>query len=248
MIAIRAALNTLIVALATIVGSVAALTVRLFDSTGNAVLVLARWWSRLIMWVAGVKVEVTSRATIDPSKPYVFMSNHASTVDIWALFVALPVSVRMIAKKQLAAIPLFGWAMWAGRFIFIDRHNAAAARRSIERAKGRISGGESALIFPEGTRTRDGALGAFKKGGFHLAIDAGVPIVPVALSGTRESMPRGSLLLRPGHVRVTIGSPFTTTGLTAEDRDGLLDRVRAEIDRMLQEHEQAAAKAGRGAL
>lgn len=239
MIAIRAGLNILIIAVATILGAVAALVARIFDRTGNAVLVLARWWSQLIVLLAGVKVHVTSRATIDPKKPYVFMSNHASTVDIWTLFVALPVPVRMIAKKQLAAIPLFGWAMWAGRFIFIDRANAASARRSIDRAEARIRGGESALIFPEGTRTRDGNLGAFKKGGFHLAIDAGVPIVPVALSGTREAMPRGSLLLKPGHVQVTIGAPFTTAGLTADDRDALLERVRAEIARMIAEHKQA---------
>lgn len=233
MLAFRALLNTTVVAIATILGSVAALVARLFDSTGDSVLQLARWWSRSICRLSGVDIQVETRAPLDPSHSYVFMANHLSTVDIWALFVALPIPVRMIAKKQLGRIPLFGWAMWAGRFIFIDRANAVAARRSIERAKERIRGGASVLLFPEGTRSRDGRLGAFKKGGFHLAIDAEAPIVPVALRGTRALMPRGSLLLRPGRVAVTIGAPIPTQGLTPEDRDALLDRVHASLAEML---------------
>ena len=166
-------------------------------------------------------------------QPYVFMANHASSLDIWSLFVAIPRPVRMIAKKQLARIPLFGWAMWAGRFIFIDRQNAVKARRSIEEAGRRIHGGDSVLIFPAGTRTRDGQLGVFKKGGFHLAIQAGVPIVPVALQGARALMPRGSLLVRAGQVRVIMGEPIPTAGLTDQDRGALLDRVRGQIAAML---------------
>src|SRR5213078_3864411 len=114
--------------------------------------------------------------------------------------------------------------MRAGRFIFIDRQNAISARRSIERAKERIRAGTSVLLFPEGTRSRDGQLQPFKKGGFHLAIDAGVPIVPVAIRGTRELMPRGSLRVKPGRVRVTIGEPIPTDGLEVDDRNALLDR------------------------
>jgi 1-acyl-sn-glycerol-3-phosphate acyltransferase len=234
-VAIRAALNIAVIACATIVGSIAALISRVFDATGDTVLRLARLWARLVTRLAGVKVALDLRARLDPKRPYVFMSNHASTLDIFALYATLPVRVRMIAKKQLAAIPLLGWAMWAGRLIFIDRHNAVAARRSIERAEERIRGGQSVLIFPEGTRTRDGTLLPFKKGGFHLAIDAEVPIVPVALVGTRALMPRGSWLLRPGEIRVIIGPPINTSGLSPEDRDGLLDRVRGIIAGMLDE-------------
>lgn len=233
--AFRSVLNIVFIAGATIIGAVSALVSRLFDPSGDTVLRLARWWSLAITRLAGVRVEAQSRAAIDPARSYVFMANHLSTVDIWALFIALPIPVRMIAKKQLAQIPLFGWAMWAGRFIFIDRHNAISARRSIERAERRIRDGASVLLFPEGTRSRDGALGPFKKGGFHLAIDAGVPIVPVALRGTRELMPRGSLRLLPGRVEVIIGAPIPTTGLSADDRNALLDRVRATIAGMLED-------------
>ena len=230
---IRAVLNTALVAGITIFGAIAALLSRLFDPSGDTVLRLARWWARTICDLGGVKVEVDGHLALDPAHSYVFMANHLSTIDIWALYVALPIPVRMIAKKQLAAIPLFGWAMLAGRFIFIDRHNAISARRSIERAKERIRSGASVLLFPEGTRSRDGQLQPFKKGGFHLAIDAGAPIVPVALQGTRELMPRGSLRVKPGRVRVTIGEPIPTAGLEVDDRNALLDRVRNTIAGML---------------
>jgi 1-acyl-sn-glycerol-3-phosphate acyltransferase len=228
---VRGVLSAALVAVATIVGAVAALISRLFDPTGNAVLWLARLWSRIILALGGVRATVDQRAPLDPGHPYVFMANHLSTVDIWAMLVLLPVPVRMIAKKQLASIPLLGWAMLAGRFIFIDRQNPASARRSIERAKERIRAGHSVLLFPEGTRSRSGSLLPFKKGGFHLAVDAGVPIVPVALRGTRETMPPGSLLLRPGAIHAVVGAPIPTEGVT--DREALILQVRAVIEQML---------------
>ena len=151
------------------------------------------------------------------------------------MFLVLPRRIRMLAIKQLARIPLFGWGMWAGRFIFIDRQNAVAARRSIGAAGRRIHDGESVLIFPEGTRTRDGTLGPFKKGSFHLAVKAGVPIVPVALRGTRELMPRGSFLLRSGTITAVVGEPIPTQGLGEEERANLNERVRSVVEAMLAE-------------
>ena len=211
------------------------LFMRLRDPTGDWVLDLARWWSGWVTRFAGVRVTVDNRANLEPQQPYVFMANHASALDIWALFLAIPRRVRMIAKKQLARIPFLGWVMWAGRFIFIDRQNAVAARRSIDDAGRRIRGGDSVLIFPEGTRTRDGQLGSFKKGGFHLAMEAGVPIVPIALRGTRALMPRGSLRVKSGEVFVIIGAPIPTSGLTLEDRPALIQRVRDAIATMAAE-------------
>jgi 1-acyl-sn-glycerol-3-phosphate acyltransferase len=234
-VSLRAALSPLFIAFATICGSLAAFVVRVFDRSGDRVLDLARLWSRAVLGFVGVQVTVEWRGQLEPGQPYVFMANHLSTVDIWALFVALPVRVRMIAKKQLGSIPIFGWAMHAGRFIFIDRANGVAARRSIDEAGRRIRGGDCVLLFPEGTRSRTGEMGPFKKGGFHLAITAGVPIVPVALVGTRESMPAGSWLLRPGHVRVIIGAPVSTAGLAGSDRNRLLEDVRAKVAAMLAE-------------
>lgn len=229
----RAVATVFFIALATALGSLWGIWLRLFDSSGDKVLDLARAWSRWVVTFAGVKIKVETRGTLDPKQPYVFMANHASSLDIWAAFVAVPRRLRMIAKKQLGQIPLFGWVMHAGRFIFIDRGNSKAARRSIDEAGQRIHDGDSVLIFPEGTRTRDGALLPFKKGGFHLALKAGVPIVPVALCGTRRLMPAGSYLLRSGTVTVVIGEPIPTAGLSDEERAHLPERVRGMVEQML---------------
>lgn len=218
-----------------------------FDRTGDSVLALARIWSRILLASAGVKVEVEMHAPLNRTRPYVFMANHASMIDIWAMFVALPVRFRFIAKKQLRQIPLFGWAMAAGRFIFIDRQNAVAARRSIAEAAARIRSGQSVVIYPEGTRTRDGGLLPFKKGGFHLAIDSGVEIVPVAIHGTRALMPRGAMLMRAGTVKVEVGEPVPTAGLTTSDREPLIARVRGQVAAMLGEPTNAVDEEGSSA-
>jgi 1-acyl-sn-glycerol-3-phosphate acyltransferase len=238
---IRALISLVSFVVATFVLAVIGAASGLIDSTGDTVLRLARFWSRLVLGVPGVKLEVVQRAPLDPKRPYIVMANHASMIDIWAVFLAVPIPLRFIAKKQLGAIPLFGWAMRAGRFIFIDRQNAASARRSIDEAARRIAAGQSVVIFPEGTRTRDGRLNPFKKGGFHLALDSGADIVPVAIHGTRALMPRGSALIRAGTVRVEIGAPISTAGLASGDRDGLVVRVRDQIAAMLGEPPAVAA-------
>ena len=154
----------------------------------------------------------------------------------------MPLPLRFIAKKQLGNIPLFGWAMRAGRFIFIDRQNATSARRSIDAAADRIRQGCSVVIFPEGTRSRDGKLAQFKKGGFHLAINSGADVVPVAIRGSREIMPRGALLMRAGVVDIEIGEPISTAGLGANDRPKLLEQVRARVADMLGEEASTESK------
>ena len=232
---IRALLSTISFVAATIAGSIGALVLGAIDKSGDLVLALARLWSRVILGVPGVKLEVKMRAPLEPGRPYVFMPNHASMVDIWVVFVAIPASFRFIAKKQLASIPLFGWAMAAGRFIFIDRQNAASARRTMDEASRRIRAGQSVVIFPEGTRTRDGRLMPFKKGGFHLAIDSGAAVVPVAIKGSREVMPRGAALIRAGTVTLEVDAPIPTTGLTTSDRDALIEKVRSRVAAMLGE-------------
>jgi 1-acyl-sn-glycerol-3-phosphate acyltransferase len=232
---IRALLSTIPFVAATIAGSLAALLCGLFDKTGDGVLALARLWSRVILGAPGVKLELTMRARIEPGRPYIFMANHASMIDIWAVCVTIPASFRFIAKKQLSRIPLFGWAMAAGRFIFIDRQNAVAARRSMEEAARRIRSGQSVVIFPEGTRTRNGRLLPFKKGGFHLAIESGAAIVPVAIRGSGALMPPGSPLIRAGTVTIEVDEPIPTAGLTAADRDALIVKVRGRVAAMLGE-------------
>jgi 1-acyl-sn-glycerol-3-phosphate acyltransferase len=225
----RAVFNTLAFVVITAVLATVAIFSFIADRTGDAVLRLARIWSRAILGAAGVQLTVKTHTSLDPKTPYVFMANHASASDIFSLFVAIPFPVRMIAKKQLGRIPFFGWAMHAGRFIFIDRQNPIAARRSIDEAARRIQSGQSVLLFPEGTRTRDGNMGPFKKGGFHLAIASGASIVPCGIRGSRAVWPRGSALIHSGAIHVEVGEPISTEGLTDDDRDALLERVRALI-------------------
>ena len=222
----------LLFVVATTVGAVLALLSFPFDRSGDTVLRLARWWSWLLLWGAGVDLQVRIEEPLDPKRPYVFAANHLSTVDIWALFVAIPRPIRFIAKKQLGQIPLFGWAMAAGRFIFIDRKNPAAAKRSINLAVERIRDGSSVVIFPEGTRSRDGRLAPFKKGGIHLAANAGVKVVPVAIRGAGHIMPPGGLWVRPGPVMVELGAPIDVSPeMTSVEREALVERVRDEIQR-----------------
>jgi 1-acyl-sn-glycerol-3-phosphate acyltransferase len=216
----------------TLLGSLLAISSGLVDRTGDAVLWLGRWWSRGLLASAGVRLEVRVHGHLEPDRPYIFASNHLSMIDIFAVLVAIPVQFRFIAKKQLGAIPIFGWAMRAGRFIFIDRQNPVLARRSIDEAAKRIRAGQSVVIFPEGTRSRDGRLAPFKQGGFHLALDSGADIVPVGIRGSHELMPRGSAVMRPGKVTIEIGEPIPTAGLGADDRLELVARVRARIAEM----------------
>jgi 1-acyl-sn-glycerol-3-phosphate acyltransferase len=238
---LRALLSSIAFVFLTFLGSVLAIPSGLIDRTGDLVLWLARWWARSVLASAGVRVRVRSHATFDPKKTYVVMPNHVSTADIWAVFVAVPVPLRFIAKKQLANIPLFGWAMRAGRFIFIDRQNAASAHRTIDEAADRIREGRSVVIFPEGTRSRDGRLGPFKKGAFHLAIKSGAEVVPVAIRGSRAVMASGSFLIHPGVVDIELGAPIPTTGLGPDDRQALLDEVRARVVEMLGEEPSPVA-------
>jgi 1-acyl-sn-glycerol-3-phosphate acyltransferase len=245
---LRALLSSIVFVVLTFLGSVLAIPSGLIDRSGDLVLWLARWWARGVLASAGVRVRVRSHATFDPKTSYVVMPNHVSTADIWAIFVAVPVPLRFIAKKQLSYIPLFGWAMRAGRFLFIDRQNASSAHRTIDQAADRIREGRSVVIFPEGTRSLDGRLGPFKKGAFHLAIKSGASVVPVAIRGSREVMHAGSFLIHPGVVDIELGAPIPTTGLGPDDRQALLDQVRAEIAAMLGEpisksHEGASGPA-----
>jgi 1-acyl-sn-glycerol-3-phosphate acyltransferase len=234
LLVLRSLFSAIAFVVLTLIGSVLAVPSGVIDRSGDLVLRLARWWARGVLASAGVRVHVRARASLDPGRAYVFMANHLSLVDVWAVLVAIPVPLRFIAKKQLGAIPLFGWAMRAGRFIFIDRQNAASARRSIDEAAKRVRSGQSVVMFPEGTRSRDGRLGPFKKGGFHLAISSGVDIVPVAIWGSRELMPRGSARIYAGEVSIEIDEPIPTSSLSVDDRDALVERVRDRIASMLE--------------
>ncbi len=186
-------------------------------------------WARDLIAAAGTPVEVEGLERIPRNQPVVYASNHSSMFDIWALGATLPGSVRFVAKQELLKVPLVGRAMVAAGHVAIDRANRARAFAAYERAAEVIRSGISAVVFPEGTRSRTGELLPFKNAPFGLAIAAQVPLVPVYVHNTFEILPKGGFRLRPRPIRVRIGEPIPTTGLTAEQRQQLADRTRAAI-------------------
>jgi 1-acyl-sn-glycerol-3-phosphate acyltransferase len=185
-------------------------------------------WSRQVLRAAGTPVRVAGLERI-PAGPVVYASNHSSMFDIWALAATLPGSVRFVAKQELARIPLVGRAMVTVGHIMIDRAHPARALTGYERAADLLRSGISAVVFPEGTRSRTGELLPFKNAPFGLAIAAQAPVVPVYVRDTFTIMAKGHRLLRPRPIRIEIGDPVSTTGMTLERRRALRDRVRAAV-------------------
>jgi 1-acyl-sn-glycerol-3-phosphate acyltransferase len=218
------------------------------DRSGESAIWVGRNWVRWIFASCGIRVEAEGLEHVDPARPQIFMCNHQSVVDIGALVVSLPVSWRFVAKRELLWIPFFGWALGLSRHVIVDRGDREKAVASLRRAAKRVAGGVNVIIFPEGTRSPDGELKPFKSGGFHLAIESQVPIVPVSISGSRRITPKRSLRIESGTVKVVYGKPIPTRGLGTEDRQALKDEVRRGIlagyDPMLHPSEIAAARPG----
>jgi len=185
-----------------------------------------RGWSRLIMRLSGVRVVYEGAEVIDPTRPQIVIANHTSWYDVLALTAFIPGRTVFVAKKELLSVPLFGRAAAACGHIFIDRQDRSAAIDSLAKAKQRLEDDRPTVImFPEGTRSRDGTLKSFKKGAFVLAIQAGVDIVPAAISGSRHIMRKGSWKVNPGVVKVRFGTPIEVAGLAVDDRNGLTNRA-----------------------
>ena len=220
----------LMIVLYTIFWGVIACFLGIVDRSGEGVLWVARQWVSWILATCRVRVVCDGLDRIDPMQPYVFMSNHQSVVDTAAIVSTLPVSWRFVAKRELLWIPFFGWSLGLGGHVIVDRGNHEKAMRSMKRAAQRIRTGTNVIIFPEGTRSPSGVMGPFKSGGFHLAIEAGVPILPIAVSGTNQITPKGSLRIESGRVRIRYGKPIPTAGLDLEDRGRLKDEVRRAIE------------------
>lgn len=206
-----------------------AMAVSLTDKTGNSSHKVARIWAKGILRVAGVKVVVRGLGHIDSGRSRIYMSNHQSLFDIPILLAHLPVQFRWLAKAELFRIPVFGQAMARAGYISIDRADRRSAFKSLTRAARMIKDGVSVLIFPEGTRSNDGAVQPFKKGGFVLAVDSGVPVMPVITLGPHEIMPKGSLTITPGNALVEIRPPIDAGQYGRKTKDHLLARVRREI-------------------
>ena len=226
---IRTAFIILYVLPATAVLSIIAIIVSFFSRTGDSVHIIARLWAKSILSVSGIKVDVEGLANIEPSGSYIYMANHCSNFDIPVLLGCLPIQFRWLAKAELFRIPIFGRAMSGAGYVEIDRSNREAAFKSIDQVAAKMKNGVSVMIFPEGTRSEDGRVKPFKKGGFVMAVDTGAPIVPIILRGTRSIMTKGSWRIHPGDVTLSIEKPIDTTGYTRDTKEDLIKTVRNVI-------------------
>ena len=200
----------------------------IFDSSGHFAHWCARTWSRLILVTTGVRVTVDGLERLEPGRTYVFVSNHQSIYDIPILFWSLPYQLRIIAKESLGDFPFLGWHLRRTGHMLVDRRRPDRAR-IFGWASRLTANGLSLIVFPEGTRSRDGRVARFKGGGFLLALQAGLPVVPLSIVGSRHVMLKGRLATYPGSVRLVVHDPIDTRELSGLDPKAFGERVRRVI-------------------
>jgi 1-acyl-sn-glycerol-3-phosphate acyltransferase len=215
------------VSLYTIVLGTVSLLSTLVDRTGDLGHRCARAWAWLILKTTGVRVRVSGLEHLDRSRSYVFAANHQSIYDIPIVFTSFPMQLRIVAKQSLGRIPFLGWHLHRTGHLLVDRRNPGPD--IVAKMKRLVSEAHSLIVFPEGTRSVDGTMGAFKKGPFLVAIDAQLPVVPVSIRGSRHIMKKGRLMVCPGDVAITIHPPISTEGVTRDQARLFAERVRAVV-------------------
>ena len=219
-----------IVIAATVVLSLLTILGGPFDANGKRVYRISQLWTWIIVKFSGIRLTVEGLDRLDPKRQYLFVVNHQSNFDIPVLVQSLPqFQLRWLAKKELLWIPFFGWAMWAAKHITVDRADSLDALKSLKLAKQRIAAGISVVVFPEGTRSTDGKLLPFKRGGFLLALKTKTPIVPVTINGTGKLLARGEWRVQPGAINVTISAPI----MAHEFRPGGLRGLSAQVQEII---------------
>jgi 1-acyl-sn-glycerol-3-phosphate acyltransferase len=214
------------------------LLVSLFETTGRMQVAIARAWARMLLRVSFVRMKVEGLDKIDPNGSYVFVANHLSYMDTPCILAAIPVQFRFMAKKGLFSIPFLGYHLSRAGHIAVPRDNPREAIKAMTEAGKMIrERGISVLIFPEGGRSADAKLKPFKEGAFYIAINSGVPVVPVALFGTEKVLPFGSGTVSPGNVTLRIGEPISTVGLTTKDRGKLAQSLHDAVYDLLKDTE-----------
>jgi 1-acyl-sn-glycerol-3-phosphate acyltransferase len=197
----------------------------------------ARRWSKGMLRAAGIEARLVGWEKVPQNRPVVFVSNHQSWFDIFLLAGLIPTQVRFVSKKELMRIPILGRAMLSAGHIFIDRQNRQKAFGAYDDAAEAIRKGMSAIVFPEGTRSRSGEIQPFKKGPFVLAIAAQVPVIPTYCAGTFTLLPKGTIRLTPHPVTAHFGDPISTAGMTYDDRETLMEKTQRAIEALRDEVE-----------
>lgn len=193
----------------------------LLSRTGNLAFSISKIWARVMLLVSATRVKAVGKEKLEKGRSYVIIANHQSQYDILAMVTSLGLQFRWIIKEEILKVPLFGYALYASRNIFIDRRDPERARASIRKGLDRLPRGVSVMFFAEGTRSPDGRLLPFKKGGFAVALERNYPVLPVTVNGSRHVLPKGSVEFHPGRIEVVIGDPIDTAGY-ASDRIGEL--------------------------
>lgn len=229
-IAFRTVLTWVVGVIATIIGAITVIVLALINNTSPAIEVAIRAWSKAWIWASGTKLTIEGQENIDPSRSYVVVANHLSTLDIMVCFLAVPVPIRYLAKKELFQIPLFAQAMRRVGIIEVDREARGAIHASVNKqAKELIETKRSLIIYAEGTRPRDGVMKPFKKGAFTMAIATQLPIAPLSIHGTYEAASPGKPWFRGGAVTAIIDPPIETEGMSGGDANALRDQTRELI-------------------
>lgn len=213
--------------------TVSAVAMAKISSKGQFITDGERLWARGLLATWGVKVEVLGLEHLPTQGPYIIMANHQSHADVPILFSSLPIIPGFLAKKELAKIPFLAMALRAGGHVLIDRSDRNSAMRAIKNAADEVRSGKTLAIFPEGTRGAEDRLGPFKKGAFLLAKKALVPVVPVAIQGSRSILSRDELLPRSGQVRVHVGKTISPDEIRTLDVEGLSDKTAVSIASLL---------------
>jgi 1-acyl-sn-glycerol-3-phosphate acyltransferase len=232
--AVRSVLTYIVVSLYVLVAGPIALAIGVPFKYKPALYIPGHIGVGLALGLAGIRYRVHGRERLPKNRAVVFCSNHESNVDPPVLFQALHKRLHVLFKAELTKLPVLGAVMVAGGFVPVERDRREASMASIERAAESIREGNSFLIFPEGTRSKTAEMLPFKKGGFIMAIKAQAPIIPIAVSGGRTAMRKGSWIVRPVMVDVKIGDPVETAGLSLDQRDELIEVVRTRIEELRQ--------------
>ncbi|MGA2525381.1 MAG: lysophospholipid acyltransferase family protein [Smithellaceae bacterium] len=227
--AIRVAWLGLWAAIATIILGIPVMVAGLLSRTGNLAFSISKLWAYTMLAVSFVRTEIKNKAKLMKGTSYIIISNHQSLFDILALVTSLGIQFRWFIKKEVLKIPIFGYALYASRNIFIDRSNTTRAIESINKGIDRLPKGAGVMVFAEGTRSPDGQIHEFKKGGFMAAIAHKIPILPVTVNGSRRVLPKGSLVVKPGKIQVVIGDPIDTSGYTTATAQELIDKTRQAV-------------------